>query len=276
MTRQDGAGWMAPESARPQDASAPLLRPGDALSPWDAPLGSSPVPGPAHSRWPGQDTPSPSGRPAPGQPVWSDAGWAFPPPPPPASTNAWSVVALVAGLFAVVPVAVPAGIVGLVQIGRRPQPGRWLAVGGLVASGLWTVVIAAVITVLAVSWDTRLGRVADAGPAAVGDCLSAPDGGSPTWTASDCTGPHDGEVYLVHDLGEGPWPGEDAIATRADDACYESFSGYVGRSYVASAYDYAWFGPDADEWAAGEQRAVCIVVPYDDDVLHEPVRGSGD
>lgn len=275
MSRQDGADWTAPEGERTQDGSASPSRPSEARSPWDAPQKSSSAPGHAHGARPGQDTPWSSARPASGPPVWAQDGWGWPPPPPP-TTNAWSVVALVAGLFALVPVAVPAGVVGLIQTGRRRQAGRWLAVGGLVAAGLWTVVIAAVIAVLAVSWDARLGRVADAGSTAVGDCVSAPDGGSPTWTVADCTGPHDGEVYLVHNLGEGPWPGDDAVATRADDACYESFDGYVGRSYIASAYDYAWFGPDADEWAAGEQRAVCVVVPYDDDLLHEPVRGSGD
>lgn len=259
MVGQDGADWAAPGRASPEDVAG---RPGPASdwSPWEATTGT----GPAASVWPPVQ---PYGAAPRWEPTWG----------PPPSTNAWAVVALVTGLLALVPVAVPAGIVGLVQTGRRRQAGRGLAVGGLVAAGLWTVALATALALFADSWDGRLGPVASAGSTSEQQCLASPQGqASSRWTTADCAQPHDGEVYLVAPLGDGAWPGQDTVDTRADDACYDAFHPYVGRSYLTSAYDYGFFGPDADEWSAGERRVVCVVLPYDDDVLREPVRGSGD
>lgn len=264
MVGQGGADWAAPGRPSSADpAGGPALDHGP--SPWDSTPQAGPPPAPA---WP------------PGHPYGAVPGWPplwGPPYAAPPPTSAWAVVALVTGLLALVPIAVGAGIAGLVQTSGGRQSGRGLAVGGLVAAGLWTVAIAVTVALLAGSQDARLGPVAWAGSTTVEQCLAAPrDEASSTWTTADCAAPHDGEVYLVALLGDVDWPGQDAVDARADDACYSAFEPYVGRDYVSSAYDYGWFGPDAVEWSAGQRHAVCVVLPYDDDVLQGPVRGSGE
>ena len=271
MSTQDGTGWAAPTNSRPQPAPPPV----SSLPP-HAPLpAQAPQPQPHTSHAP-QTSHVPQAPPPPPGAWWPEQDWRFPAPPPPGSTNPWAVAALVAGLLALVPVAVVAGVVGLVQTGRRPQAGRWLAVGGLVAAATWTVVLCVVAAVFLDDLEPRLGRVGDVRSTVVGTCLTAPAAGATAWASSDCSEPHDGEVYLVEDLGAGAWPGKGEIGGRAEDACYGAFSAYVGRSWMTSDYDYGWFSPDAREWSSGERRVVCVVVPYEDSVLPRSVRGSGD
>jgi hypothetical protein len=182
----------------------------------------------------------------------------------------------VTGLLALVPVAVVAGVVALVQTTRRRQAGRGLAVGGLVAAALWTVggVVAGILLVTGDWLDGSLGRVEQAGSARVGTCLRTEPAEGDVAEAVACTAEHDGEVYLVEELGTGAWPGRDDVQTRADDTCYDAFEGYVGQTYVRSAYDYGYYLPDRDEWDAGERRVVCVVVPFDGPI-DGSVRGSG-
>lgn len=228
--------------------------------------------GAAGSAW--DAPPQTYGTPVPGAAWTSGDGWGAPPLPAP-STNPWAVVALVTGLLALVPVAVPAGVVALVQTSRRRQAGRGLAVGGLVAAAVWTpLLVLLAVGLLAGALGTPLGRVAEAGPATVGTCLLLADGPGGGASPVDCAAPHDAEIYLVEVLGGQTWPGEDEVEHRADEACYQAFGDYVGRSYELSDHDYGYFLPDRAEWAAGEHRAVCVVVPTDG-VLLGPVRGSG-
>jgi hypothetical protein len=238
------------------------------------PFGSPPA-----DPWTASQAPTVTGT-APAQPhAWSDAAagqWIGQSVPVQPSTNGWSVVALVTGLIGLVPVAVPAGVVGLVQAGRRRQAGRGLAIGGLVAAGVWTLAAVALLAFVLTAPDLRAGSPADVGTAAVGECLDAPADGSGPWAAASCTAPHDGEVYVVDEVDDARWPGEDELAVRADDTCHAEFADYVGRSYMASAHDYLSFSPDARDWAGGDRRIVCVVVPFEDDVLIAPVRGSGD
>lgn len=217
---------------------------------------------------------------APSAPPRPPDQWSFPAQAPPQSTNAAAAVALVTGLLALVPVAVPAGIIGIVQTTRRRQPGRALAIGGLAASALWVLAATVALVTLGSAWEPRTGAPSDVGVATVGACLDAPEEGSGRWTAASCTDVHDAEVYVVEELEErgedGDWPGEDVVEGQADDTCHAAFEDYVGRSYFTSDHDYAWFTPREQDWSDGERRVVCVVVPFEDDVLHAPARDSGD
>lgn len=258
----DGPQWRAPSTAASTDPfAAPPQRPAppaDQAPSWP--------PGPAATRW--SEPP----------PAWDTAaagqGWG----PPSPSTNPWAVVALVSGLVALVPVAVAAGVVGLVQTARHRQAGRGLAIGGLVAAGVWTVLLAvlgAAFFVTGPSYDPRLGRVAEAGSTTTGTCLRL-GGQDAAPEVVPCADEHDAEVYRVQDLPRAVWPGEDDVDAQADDTCYDAFEDYVGRSYRTSRYDYGYFLPDRVEWARGERRVVCAVLPFDDDVLLGSVRGTGE
>jgi membrane protease YdiL (CAAX protease family) len=95
----------------------------------------------------------------------------------------------------------------------------------------------------------------------------------------DCDGPHDVEVAWVGTLPGGPYPDESPdegeVAAAADEACLDAFETYVDRDWETSVFDYVPVLPDLDRWEAGERELVCLVVPWEDDELTEPARGSG-
>lgn len=228
--------------------------------PWQTPSGPFPPPQAPPTWGPPQDwTTTPS------------YGWA---PTPPAPTNTLSVITLVTGCIALVPVAIVTGIIALVQIGRRQEKGRGLAIGGLCAAGFWALLLAAGLLfgfsggfhgLSSGPFDSQapLGRISDAGATSVGRCLLSPDESDNFSRAVDCAEEHDGEIYLVGDLGSSGWPGSSKIAQRADDQCYGAFESYVGKAYDDSDYDYGFFVPDDREWEGGEHRVLCVVLPGD-------------
>lgn len=196
----------------------------------------------------------------------------------PRTTNTWAIVALVTGIFAIVPVAVGAAIAALVQIYRRRQTGLGMAIAGIVLSVLWTLVGSAVAIAFLIGDEVPnsvAGRVADAGSASVGGCFRYPDEQDSLVITIDCAQEHDAEFYLLASLDGDEWPGYDDVFDSADDRCYDAFSEYVGRSYNFSDYDYGFFLPDHGEWVSGEHRVVCVVFPMTEETSRGSARGSG-
>jgi hypothetical protein len=214
---------------------------------------------------PGQQPPADQWRPPPGWqvPVQPGSGQA---------TNSWAIVALVTGVLPLFPVAIGAGITALVQIGKRRERGTGLAVAGLVLGGLWMLVIAGlVVWGLNSAFDYREGPVARVGVTTVGSCVQLPDGDGPGRPV-DCASAHDAEVYGVRELGDGDrWPGAGDVDDEAYSFCDSSFKPYTGEGYLSSDYDYGYYTPDKQEWASGEHRVVCVILPYE---FEGPLRGS--
>jgi hypothetical protein len=236
----------------------------DPGNPWAPPTGAVGAPQPYPQ--------APQGWYPPAMPGW--------PPVAAGPTSRWAIVALVTGILALVPVSIATGIVALVKIRRNQERGTGLAVAGIALGCVWTVAAGlALLGVLFVNsirfGDTALGRVADAGSKAVGACLLEPDDQDSYAAVTDCSEPHQAEVFAVGSLGDGAWPGYDELDSQAEGLCSGSFDAYVGGSYDSSSYDYAWFAPDEVEWRSGERRVVCVVVPGDQDELTGSVRGSG-
>ncbi|RZU49446.1 putative regulator of septum formation [Krasilnikovia cinnamomea] len=162
------------------------------------------------------------------------------PPPPPAGTNGFAIASLVFGVIGGVLFSTIFGIIALSQIRRRGQSGRGLAIGGLVASGCWVLVIGALVTIGIVFGDTGGRRSADAdggtGPVSVtrlhtGDCVGKVPGDNGT-TIEDvpvvpCALPHEGEVFAVFDLPAGPWPGQRQVETQAEKRCQDELDKYL-------------------------------------------------
>lgn len=187
------------------------------------------------------------------------------------------MASLVTGILALFPVAIGAGVTALVQISRRPQGGKGMAIAGLVLGSVWTVLLSlAVIGFLLESGGSgELGRVAHAGSDRVGACLLEPSSDGSVGTPTDCEKGHDAEIYLVKGLGEQQaWPGYDAVKKQAERACKVSFDDYVGESVDSSDFDYGFFFPDEAEWRDGEHRVICVVLPYIDDQLTGSVKDS--
>jgi hypothetical protein len=234
-----------------------------AASVWQPP-GSArpdpPPPDPAQPAW----GPQPGWGPPPG---WGPhPGWGYAPPPPQPATNSWAVVALVTGILPLIPVALGAGITALVQVRRRDERGKGLAVAGLICAGVWTVLLTAfVVAGLNGAFGSEsLGRVREVGSPSVGSCLVKPLARGGTWEASECSGRHDAEVYLARSFPWTPgttWPGSDYLTRTADGLCLDNYAAYTGESYYTSDHDYGFFVPDEEEWVDGERRVVCAVTP---------------
>jgi hypothetical protein len=74
-----------------------------------------------------------------------------------------------------------------------------------------------------------------------------------------CVQPHDVEVYAIRNLGRGGWPGDKALADRADKACHPVFATYVGVPYDQSTLETSWYGPTQAGWRAGNREVACLL-----------------
>jgi hypothetical protein len=95
--------------------------------------------------------------------------------------------------------------------------------------------------------------------------------------AIGCNAAHRLEVDAVLQHPSAPstsYPGDEAIATFADDQCLEQFPGYVGRPYEDSKLDIADMRPTARSWNAGDRTFVCFVYDQDFNDLTGTVEGS--
>ena len=234
------------DNARVTDPFAPpsTQHPADAPNPW----------APGNDRW----------SPGPWQQQQGYGGWE-----PPRRTNRLAVAALVTGVLALVPVAVALAWAALRQIGRRDEDGRGLAMGAICASAVWTLVAALGAVALIKSFGPE-GHLRDVPSQQVGACLNK----HPRQVV-DCAEPHDLEVFYTGLLPDEPWPGQDTVNDDADDRCYTEYEDYVGISYEDSDYDYSFYLPDEQEWAAGKRTVVCVVTPFPGEDLTGSVKGSG-
>jgi hypothetical protein len=191
----------------------------------------------------------------------------FPPPPPvDPRTNGYATAALILGMLGGVPFGIGFGVAALVQIKRRPQKGRGLAVGGLIASGCWVLIFAAGI-VAAVLLDQREPETA-AAPAdrvsiaflAPGTCvneLHEPAEEVYDMPVVPCDTPHDGEVYHVFELPAGPYPGDEAVQEEISVRCDDDLRSFAGPRSETLEFSYIY--PSTEEfWNEGRQFT-CIV-----------------
>jgi hypothetical protein len=109
---------------------------------------------------------------------------------------------------------------------------------------------------------TEANEAADVFAVTVGDCTN--DGDTTTGEVSTvatvpCEEPHDNEAYLAADLPDGDFPGDDAVATAADEVCAAGFDAFVGLAYDSSRLDFYPMSPTEGSWGAGDQEVVCFV-----------------
>ncbi|MDF2992017.1 MAG: hypothetical protein K0S37_2531 [Microbacterium sp.] len=274
------------ETPAPLDASA-LPSPEAGFAPPAAPATS-----PSHAE---AATPPPSA--GPGAPL-SDGGPAAPPPyvgasgspdvsapamaasvPPPVDyanrTNIVAIFAIILGFL--VPLGgVIAGAVGLAQIKRTGERGRGLALTGIIAGSVLTVVTAIAVISFFVfvfvgatqSGGESGGGFVDPGGQAptevmalqVGQCLDDVSTGIVTEdNLVDCAVPHTYEVFGDIAIPGDTLPSDDEIQSTAFEACDEIFAAYVGVAYEESTLDYTYVGPTADSWAGGDRQIACLV-----------------
>ena len=102
----------------------------------------------------------------------------------------------------------------------------------------------------------------------VGDCIDDDELQSyiagNNYQTAPCEGPHDNEVYLVHEFPPGSYPGEDAVREDLLLICESEFEGYVGRDYESSSLDVYVTWPGSDLWTSGVRIGECLL--YDPDL----------
>ncbi|WP_350279371.1 DUF4190 domain-containing protein [Kribbella sp. HUAS MG21] len=195
-------------------------------------------------------------------------------------TNGLATAALVCGLGGFVigisaPVAIGLGIAALVQINRRQQAGKGMAIAGLVIGSLVTlgyILIFGLVIAFGSSADDEYGASDPSGTSstyvdelAVGECFND------TKTEDEvvrqpCPTEHDGEIVAIVTLPAGEYPGNNGIDKAADRACRPEFGTYVGKSSDESELYLSWWTPDKSAWDHGDRRILCAAYGPDDKI----------
>jgi hypothetical protein len=117
------------------------------------------------------------------------------------------------------------------------------------------------------------GEMVSAFDLEVGDCFDTPD---PTLVEEveriDCASPHTYEIYaaVLHPGGNNdPYPGDEALATFAEDECIAAFEPFVGLDYDSSELFIFYLQPTDETWRVGDREVLCSVYLED-----EPLVGS--
>lgn len=200
------------------------------------------------------------------------AEWTRPPAAPtPPPMSAAAVAALVLGVAGFLLVTVPVGlvlaVVGLVRTSRRRRRGRGLAVAGLVLALVWTAGVGGVVAVLAsrtaapdrdASGHVTKPAQVTPGDLRVGDCVDTSRSGDVTTVpVVPCGTRGGGKVYAIFRMPAGSWPGEPAVATRAEKGCTSRYT--RGGQQADTPSDLAYFGPSELGWRLGDRSVVCVV-----------------
>ncbi|MFE2725465.1 DUF4190 domain-containing protein [Kitasatospora sp. NPDC059327] len=280
LTKPAQAGAEPPAPAAPAAPEAPA-------DPWAVP-GTTALAAPAADPWATGGGPVPPGPPP-------ATGWAAVPPgalsgyqpgyayPAPEVTNGFSVAALVTGLLCMWPLSLAFGIVALVQIPKRNERGRGMAVTGVVL-GVLGVLVTLLLFIGVLAAGVESGSEADRpvrGPKAPagsvlwtslksGDCYNPPGGddypedGDQTvlWVVkAPCVLPHHGEVAGTARIPESDgnaYPGESRVRESAAALCGPVLGDYALDFWVvpdgmAEVYLY----PSRANWKSGERYATC-------------------
>ncbi|MGW7687026.1 DUF4190 domain-containing protein [Kribbella sp. NPDC054772] len=207
-------------------------------------------------------------------------------------TNGLATAALVTGLGGIfvglsAPVAIGLGIAALVQIKRRGQAGKGMAIAGLVIGSLVTLgyaLLFGLVIAYGSSSDDDYGSPEpvssySTGPTtevdslAVGECFDD-TGQDSEVIRQPCTEPHDGEIISDVRLAAGAWPGDNAVDKAAEQACSPTFTSYVGKSTADSELELMYWTPTKRLWNQGDRLTVCAAYGPDGDQLTSSVKNS--
>lgn len=178
-------------------------------------------------------------------------------------TSAAAVIALVAGVLALVPVAVVMGIVALFRIQRLGQRGKRLAVVALSISAGWTALAMVAIIGTAAYVGSQSGPIETF---SAGTCFNYTDGADAASGIDvvGCGQGHAGEIVSVYGLG-GSFPGETASEVQSALGCVRTAAQAVADPGGGSATVQlnVYFPPSQAAWDAGIRSATCVLTNGD-------------
>ncbi|MDS1269547.1 septum formation family protein [Lipingzhangella sp. LS1_29] len=100
----------------------------------------------------------------------------------------------------------------------------------------------------------------------VGDCIADQNlqGEISDIELVHCEDPHFFEVYAVRELPDGPYPGDQHIATEADEFCYTEFAPFIGNDYETSVIEFDHLTPTEQSWdRVNDRDLVCLAFELD-------------
>ena len=231
----------------------------------DSPYGAQP--GSSYGAEPGAQAGSPYGAAYGAQPgAYPAPGMPSGPAPGSGGTSGFAIASLVFGLLGGVLLSVIFGIVALVQIKKRGQTGRGMAIAGLVLSGCWVLLIGVGIAVAVITDsgnDSTTAGGTNSGSVAVttlkpGDCLN----GITTGTGAiedlpviSCALPHEGEVYAVFELPAGAWPGDTQVQQQAEKRCKSELDQYAAEP--PATVEVLYLHPLRQSWSR-DRGVTCV------------------
>ncbi|WP_329220700.1 DUF4190 domain-containing protein [Streptomyces sp. NBC_01485] len=198
-------------------------------------------------------------------PVW---GQGYSPFGRPAPVNGVAIAALVLGILCFLPaVGLVLGIIALVQIKKRGERGKGMAIAGAILSsvGLALWVLALATGGAGEFWEGfKEGASANSGfSLAKGDCFDVP-GGTLDKEVYDvdevaCSGAHDAEVFATVPLPGDDFPGDSHVADVADDKCYPLQSAYAMDTWaLTDEVDVYYLTPTGESWEWGDREITCV------------------
>jgi Domain of unknown function (DUF4190)/Septum formation len=173
-------------------------------------------------------------------------------------TDGFAVASLIAGILALVPLAVIFGPVALSRIARTGSRGRALAITGLGLGGMWAVAAAVAVAALVTHHPpARPVALPKAFSLRAGECInSAPNGNAVHVVA--CGPAHDGEVFATFRVAGQHYPGVAALRQKASQGCGSRLGGYMNPQ-LSAMLDESYVYPNSGAWAVGERTVVCTV-----------------
>jgi hypothetical protein len=201
--------------------------------------------------------------------------------------NGFAIAGFVLGLLGGVLLSVIFSIIGLVQIPRRRQRGKGLAVAGLVLSGVWVVVIVVIIVVAVASQAHRstAGTITGSGQVdifslRVGDCFQNPPPGQAMLgmaqvTAVRCTTPHNAQVFAQFNATDATYPGRQALVLEARHACRAREAASLDKSKITSTMALHVLFPLPRAWTTGRRLLSCLVVDSTKDLTSSLLSAGG-
>lgn len=214
----------------------------------------------------------------PPYPTW---GQGYSPYARPSSVNGLAVASLVLGVLCCFPaVGLVLGVIALVQIRKKGQSGKGLAIAGSILSSLG---LALWVTALATggisdAWEGfKKGATEGTAFSVVkGQCFDAPgeslEGLTYDVDQVPCAGEHDGEVFGEFRMTGGAFPGDGAVSDAADEKCYPLQDAYVMDTWaLPENVDVYYFGPTRQSWRLGDREVTCIFGNTDE---HGTLTGS--
>ncbi|MCX4971674.1 DUF4190 domain-containing protein [Streptomyces sp. NBC_00620] len=188
----------------------------------------------------------------------------------PVPVNGLAISALVLGVLCFLPgVGLLLGILALVQIKKRGERGKGMAIGGMVLSSLGMVLALLVVATGGAGefWDDFKDAARDSGGSAFslvkGDCFDVPGGSLEGMTYDvdkvPCAGEHQGEVFANFEMSEGDYPGDSTVTDTADDKCYTLQDAYAMDTWaVPDDVDLYYFTPTRQSWRMGDREITCV------------------